>query len=254
MYMRQFTDAQRLFYKEQHKHQTYDYVIGKQTTSYNKTLSVSNALRMLDSFVDPSDPDVSVANSIHAYQTAERIRKAFPYNTELQVCGLIHDLGKILFYFGEPNWSVVGDTYVVGCQFPETIVFHESFDQNPDTTHEIYSTPHGVYEPGCGIENLHLSYGHDEYLYQVLYKNRELHRISQRAANVIRFHSFYPWHTEGSYSHFERDSDAQIKEDVLEFNKYDLYSKLDTDFVLTDEIQAYYDRLLTFYFPEPLLF
>ena len=38
-------------------------------------MSIHSALNMLDSFVDPSDPDLDVPNSIHAYQTAERIRK-----------------------------------------------------------------------------------------------------------------------------------------------------------------------------------
>ena len=54
------------------------------------------ALNMLDDFVDPSDPDVDTPNSIHAYQTAERIRKEHPNNIELQVAGLLHDVGKIL--------------------------------------------------------------------------------------------------------------------------------------------------------------
>jgi len=38
-------------------------------------MKIGKALSMLDDFVDPSDPDLDVPNSIHAYQTAERIRK-----------------------------------------------------------------------------------------------------------------------------------------------------------------------------------
>ena len=86
----------------------------------------------MDNFIDPSDPDLSVENSIHAYQTAERIRKKYPDNKQLQIIGLIHDLGKILFEFNEPSWCVVGDTYVVGCQFPETIVYYDTMKENPD--------------------------------------------------------------------------------------------------------------------------
>ena len=56
---------------------------------------------MLDEFIDPSDPDLDLPNSIHAYQTAERIRKARPLQYELQLTGLIHDIGKVLFKFGE---------------------------------------------------------------------------------------------------------------------------------------------------------
>ena len=52
-----------------------------------------------------------------------------PNNYELQIVGLIHDLGKVLFKFGEPNWAVVGDTYVVG-YIPETIVYYETMKEN----------------------------------------------------------------------------------------------------------------------------
>lgn len=239
------------FYREQHMNQTYDYVVGKaHEYSGFELMTMRSALAMMDQFVDPSDPDVSSANSIHAYQTAERIRKAHPDNTELQICGLIHDLGKVLFSFGEPSWAVVGDTYAVGCEFPKSIVYYETMSENPDIKHPVYSTKYGVYEHGCGIERLKLSFGHDEYLYNILQHNKC--GLSSKYQKIIRFHSFYPWHTGGDYGHFECETDEQLKKDVLEFNKYDLYSKEDTDFELTDEIRHYYDDLLSIYFPEPL--
>ncbi|MDG1859952.1 MAG: inositol oxygenase family protein, partial [Emcibacteraceae bacterium] len=49
------------------------------------------------------------------------ISKKYPEDKELQIAGLIHDLGKVLFSYGEPSYSVVGDTYVVGCKYPDTI-------------------------------------------------------------------------------------------------------------------------------------
>ena len=54
------------------------------------------------------------------------------------------------------------------------------------------------------------------------------------------------------YVHFEQVTDEQLKQDVLEFNKYDLYSKQDSDFILTDDIRYYYGTLLDKYFPEPI--
>ena len=87
---------------------------------------------MLDDFVDPSDPDVDLPNSIHAYQTAERIRRKRPLQEQLQLTGLIHDLGKVLFKFGEESHVVVGDTYAVGCPFPKSIVYYETMKRNPD--------------------------------------------------------------------------------------------------------------------------
>ena len=65
---------QYYFYKEQHATQTYDYVmnkLAKYTDSNVTTMSMSRALELMDSFIDPSDPDATNENSIHAYQTAE---------------------------------------------------------------------------------------------------------------------------------------------------------------------------------------
>lgn len=67
-----------------------------------------------------------------------------------------------------------------------------------------------------------------------------------------RFHSCYPWHTGGDYRYLMNESDHYVLKDVLEFNTFDLYSKADIDFVLTPEIEKYYEDLLIEYFPEPL--
>ncbi len=106
-----------------------------------------DALRLLDEFVDDSDPDVSlpvcvcdywysqidVPNLIHAYQTAERIRHSHPDKPWLQLTGLIHDFGKIMSVWGEVQFATTGDTYPVGCLPAESIVYRAtSFDGNPD--------------------------------------------------------------------------------------------------------------------------
>ena len=69
--------------------------------------------------------------------------------------------------------------------------------------------------------------------------------------NVIRYHSFYPWHTSGEYRHLMKPSDYDILQDVNAFNQFDLYSKEDSTHI-SDEIKAYYDKLLDTYFPEIL--
>ena len=48
------------------------------------------------------------------------------------------------------------------------------------------------------------------------------------------------------------ETDKDILTNVLDFNQYDLYSKEDTEFVLTDEIKTYYDDLLDELFPHDL--
>ena len=240
------------FYKKMYENQTLNFVLRmkqKYSELNNIKIPINKAFEFLDSYIDPSDPDLEQPNSLHAYQTAERIRKKYPNNEELQVVGLIHDVGKILFKFNEPNWCVVGDTYVVGCQFPKSIVFYDSIKNNPD--YNKYDK-YGIYEKHCGLDNLFLSFGHDEYLYQVLLKNNNKHKISNKYMNVIRYHSFYPWHTSGEYRYLMNKNDYNILKNIIDFNKFDLYSKEDTDFVLNNNIIEYYNNLLDIYFPEKL--
>ena len=56
---------------------------------------------------------------------------------------------------------------------------------------------------------------------------------------MIRYHSFYPWHTGGSYTELLNEKDEQYKEWVIDFNKYDLYTKSEKIYDL-EEIKAYY--------------
>ena len=237
---------QYLLYKDMHEKQNLEYVLemkDKYSILNNKKMTIKDVLKRMDTFIDPSDPDVDVENSIHAYQTAERIRKKYPDDEELQIIGLIHDLGKILFDFNEPNWAIVGDTYVVGCEFPKSIVYYDTLKNNSDF--DKYDKL-GIYEYGCGLDNLNITFGHDEYLYQVLKQNYN-HYISQKYLDIIRYHSFYPWHTGNDYYCFMKEKDKKILKDVLMFNEFDLYSKED-DTEISDEIKKYYDNLLDLYF------
>lgn len=122
-------------------------------------------MELLNTLVDASDPDTDATQIEHLLQTSEAMRKDGKPEW-MQVTGLIHDLGKLLYFFGsDGQWDVVGDTFVVGCQIPtDQIVYPDTFVDNPDLTHEIYSTKYGIYEPNCGLEKLMISWGHDEYL------------------------------------------------------------------------------------------
>jgi inositol oxygenase len=63
---------------------------------------------------------------------------------------------------------VVGDTFPVGCAFSDKIVFPEFFADNPDICVPEYQTRLGIYDENTGLDNVHLSWGHDEYLYHVV--------------------------------------------------------------------------------------
>ena len=65
--------------------------------------------------------------------------------------------------------------------------------------------------------------------------------------DIIRYHSFYPWHTSGEYRHLMTEKDYDTLSHVLDFNEFDLYSKVD-DTIITAETKLYYDNLLDEYF------
>lgn len=240
-------------YLEQHTYQTLDYVLSKKK-QYNGSntgleMSIWEAAEMLNHIVDESDPDVDTPQIHHCLQTAEAIRKAYPGEEWdwFHLTGFVHDLGKLLAHprFAEPQWATVGDTFPVGCRFDESNVFYESFKHNPDTHDSRYNTPNGMYEAGCGLENINMSWGHDEYFYQVCKANNS--KLPIQALYMIRFHSFYPWHREGAYTNLTNEQDKEMLKWVLEFNKFDLYSKEDVP-VDVEALKPYYEKIALKYF------
>ena len=67
-------------YKELHERQTLGFVLSK-INQYKKLnnciMKIQDVLKIMDEFIDPSDPDVDLPNSFHAYQTAEFIKKKY---------------------------------------------------------------------------------------------------------------------------------------------------------------------------------
>lgn len=193
-----------------------------------------------------------------------------------------------------PDACFSQDTFVVGCAYSDKNVYPETFKGNPDFNDPIYSTENGIYQPGCGLDNVMLcvflscflvgeavgsrsflsysSWGHDEYLYQVL---KDQSSLPEEALAMIRYHSFYPcvfilvvplvktvflpcflsstfrWHREGAYAHLTDAKDRRLLAAVRAFNPYDLYSKSDAppDAVA---LRPYYEGLIAKYFPEKL--
>jgi inositol oxygenase len=241
-------DTVRDFYRLNHCNQTYDFVRQKKQEFLRlgrRRMTVLQALDFLDTLVDDSDPDTALSQREHLLQSAEAIR-ADGHEDWFVLTGLIHDLGKVLCLFGEPQWAVVGDTFPVGCAFSDRIVYPEFFADNPDRGDPRLQSPCGVYEPGCGLKNVQLSWGHDEYLYHVVKD-----RLPQPALYMIRFHSFYAWHREGEYGHLLDEHDRRMLPWVQKFNPYDLYSKspVRPDW---DSLRPYYVALIDKYLPGEL--
>ncbi|MDX1952254.1 MAG: inositol oxygenase family protein [Verrucomicrobiota bacterium] len=238
----------REFYRLNHRYQTYEFVQQKRNQFLNfqqRRMTVWEALEFLNNLVDDSDPDTDLSQLDHLLQTAEQIRKD-GHPRWFILTGLIHDLGKILCLYGEEQWAVVGDTFPVGCAYSDKIVFANFFKDNPDILNPKFQTRLGVYEEGCGLDQVNMSWGHDEYLYHVVKD-----RMPEEALYMIRYHSFYPGHREGAYDYLMNDKDRKMFGWVRAFNPYDLYTKSHEKPDL-EKLKPFYDDLINEYLPGKL--
>ena len=236
------------FYRENHARQTFAFVLAKKAEYLplrRRRMGVWQAVEYLGQLVDDSDPDLELPQIEHALQAAEALRHEGRPNW-MVLAGFLHDLGKVLCLFGEPQWAVVGDTFPVGCAFSDKIVHPEFFSGNPDTAVPEYSSRTGIYQEGCGLDAVHLSWGHDEYLYHVLRPY-----LPEEALAIVRWHSFYAAHREGEYEFLMNASDRRLLAVVREFNPYDLYSKSPERPDL-DRLRPYYEDLVASFLPDTL--
>ena len=243
-------DTVKEFYRLNHMYQTYDFVMHKKADflRFNKKeMPIWKAFDFLNELVDDSDPDTDLDQMQHLLQTSEAIRND-GHPDWMVLVGLIHDMGKVLCLFGEPQWAVVGDTFPVGCAFSHKIVYPDFFDNNPDTHNKVYSKKYGVYEPNCGLKNVHLSWGHDEYVYHMMKDY-----LPEEGLYMLRYHSFYSQHRECAYDHLMDAHDYEMFKWVGLFNPYDLYSK-NPDQKSWEELKPYYEDLVAKYLPASLQF
>jgi inositol oxygenase len=233
------------FYRLNHTYQTRDFVLEKKRQYLSKaktSMGIWQAMEFLNTLVDDSDPDTDLSQIEHLLQTAEAIRKDGRPRWFI-LTGLIHDLGKILCLWGEPQWAVVGDTFPVGCAYSDKIVFPEFFAFNPDSKVPDFQSRLGIYAEGCGLEKVDLSWGHDEYLY-----NMVKDYLPEEALYMVRYHSFYPAHKEGEYQYLMSGQDKEMFRWVREFNPYDLYSK-SSERPDVEALKPFYEDLIAEYFP-----
>src|SRR6185437_8809010 len=100
------------------------------------------------------------------------------------------------------------------------------------------------YREGCGLSNVDLSWGHDEYIWMVTKDY-----LPEEAQYMLRYHSCYPIHREGAYRFLMDDHDREMFAWVDAFNPYDLYTKSSA----RPDVQAlrpYYEGLIDEFFPK----
>jgi inositol oxygenase len=237
------------FYREHHTKQTLAFVLAqkqKYRVLNRESLGVWDMLEQLDTLRDESDPDTELSQMQHALQSAQKARHHRNLPDWFILTALIHDMGKALCRFGEPQWAVVGDTFPVGCRYSKEIVLHEFLAANPDSAIPEYQTELGIYHTGCGLDRVNFSWGHDEYLYTVV-----MPFLPPEALAIIRYHSAYPIHHDGAYPYLLNDHDRKMLRWVRAFQKFDLYSK-DEERVDPLWVRAYYKALIAKYLPPVL--
>jgi len=180
--------------------------------------------------------------------------------TWLPLIGLIHDLGKILVLpeFGNfPQHFSVGDIYPLGCKFQQSNIYYEKkyhelcIDfKNPD-----FNTNNGIYKSYIGFDNIEMTFSHDYYLYNVL-KN-SVNILPKEALYIVRYHSFYAWHTPHNYirgyTNLASEYDWKNLPLLKLFQKCDLYSKVNTIPPIS-KLEPYYNNLINKYIFNTLLF
>lgn len=230
------------FYVTQHTQLTFDKCISLNNQfdeSKKKYYTVSDLMCMADTIYDESDPDTSLSQTVHAYQSAN---KALENNEPLWMIAslLIHDLGKCIHKLcGIPMHFLVGDTYPLDVPPQrESIVFGESV---------LDLTDRGK-RKGCGLMSLTFT-GHDEMLWKALLQTE--HTLPQQALYCIRFHSFYPYFDQGAYSEYTNDYDTHMLPILKKFNNYDLYSK--DNQIITDAIRTDINNIVNMYLPHGIM-
>lgn len=238
----------REFYRLNHRFQTYEFALAKRREYLalkRRSMGIWEAAEYLNTLVDDSDPDTDLTQLQHLLQTSEQIR-ADGHPRWFILAGFIHDLGKVLCLWNEPQWAVVGDTFPTGCRYSEKNVFPQYFADNPDSRDPRYQSRLGVYEAGCGLDKVQLSWGHDEYIYHVV---RDY--LPDEALAMLRYHSFYAWHKEGEYDYLLNDHDRRMLPWVKAFNPYDLYTKSHTA-PDVDALRPFYEDLIADFFPKQI--
>lgn len=190
-------------------------------------MSVWDAMLMIAEF--PSDmPPIH-----HMFQTAESLRGAGASEC-MQVVGLVHDLGLVLAYVrgrvadgttSQVAWGLTGETMVV--------------EPGPE---------------GGGLDASLVSYGHDEYLFQVLKRSPGV-LLPPIALRVIRYHSLKGWHTRGQYRELENTADREARPIVRRFADHDRYDREwePIGALHAKRLRDYYVRIVGQFLPAELL-
>jgi inositol oxygenase len=118
----------------------------------------------------------------------------------------------------EYDWTICSHSRVVGCAAaPTGATFDEFRCLNADELDDRYSSPQGIYRPGCGMENVLLTWTGPEYMYHFMTHNNV--SIPSEGFAVLRLFPLFDWHTLGGYEILANEDDVDVHPFVLDFDE-----------------------------------
>ena len=239
----------REFYRLNHRYQTLDFVRQKRDEYFalnKREMSIWEALEFLNTLVDDSDPDTDFSQIEHCLQTAEAIRRD-GHPRWFILAGLIHDLGKDSVpvrraAMGRRRRHLPGRLPPIR----KRSCSPSSLPTTPISSVAEYQTPLGIYSERCGLDNVMMSWGHDEYMYHVAKDY-----LPEEGLYMLRYHSCYPIHREKQYGHLMNEHDEEMFRWVRKFSPYDLYTKV-AERPDVEKLRPYYEDLAAEFFPDKI--
>ena len=174
-------------------------------------------LQKLALCVDPTDTTLQCTSQyMHVCQIVAAMERDGELDDSMLLVALLHDLGKVALLANEA---------------PENVV--------------CFTRPVEEREPGTGLDNVVLQFGHDEIAYQ-----RFKDEVPDHVAWMIRYHSTLAGRVEPYLDARDREYEDRY---LAKFRKYDLGTKSPSFLPNPSNLERYRDFVET-RFPTPILF
>eukprot|EP00546_Thalassionema_frauenfeldii_P021210 CAMPEP_0178899546 /NCGR_PEP_ID=MMETSP0786-20121207/2963_1 /TAXON_ID=186022 /ORGANISM="Thalassionema frauenfeldii, Strain CCMP 1798" /LENGTH=496 /DNA_ID=CAMNT_0020570421 /DNA_START=346 /DNA_END=1832 /DNA_ORIENTATION=+ len=207
---------QTIVYVKEMKERYCNFLLAKMTL--RQVIDLVRAIRCHPHNTQPTGASIRTLS----FSSAEKARsEGLP--DWVQLVALIHNLGVVISLLDTQtaadaedgyNWTIASRSRVVGCAAPERASFSEYRKLNAED--QYYSTPQGIYDVNCGLENVLLSWSGPEYMYSFMKYNGAL--LPDEGFYMLRYFCLGDWHTHDEYKQLTNEKDENMKTFVSEFD------------------------------------
>jgi Myo-inositol oxygenase len=167
--------------------------------------------------VDPTDLSLQCTSQyMHVCQIVAAMERDKELDETMLLAALVHDLGKVAMLEGET---------------PDHVV--------------CFTEPVGEHQPGCGLDQVVLQFGHDEIAY-----SRFKDHVPEHVAWMLRYHSTVPRACEAYMDARDREYEDKY---LTKFRTYDQGTKSPAYLPAKASLNRYRD-FVEQWFPKPILF